>query len=164
MQQPIDQKLVMAHVYGHCDFFKNNLYFAHTSRKMMDEMANHATRIQRYADRYGIQAVEAFIDCCLSLENLIDPHAPFIKRRDQEGRGDRLTPPTPPNRWQEGCACGGKEPAPPAAAAAPRAAAGEKMESRKPISSPTARKRIESCRAVFTARVTWTLTSTLPSF
>ncbi len=49
----IDQKLVMAHVYGHCDFFKNNLYFAYTNRKMMDEMANHATRIQRYEDRYG---------------------------------------------------------------------------------------------------------------
>lgn len=85
----IDQKLVMAHVYGHCDFFKNSLYFSHTSRKMMDEMANHATRIQRYADRYGTQAVEAFTDCCLSLENLIDPHATFIKRRDQEGPGDR---------------------------------------------------------------------------
>src|SRR5205085_12338828 len=25
----VDQKLVMAHVYGHCDFFKNNAYFAH---------------------------------------------------------------------------------------------------------------------------------------
>jgi stage V sporulation protein R len=24
-----DQKLVMAHVYGHCDFFKNNAWFAH---------------------------------------------------------------------------------------------------------------------------------------
>src|SRR6266446_6438824 len=25
----VDQKLVMAHVYGHGDFFKNNAYFAH---------------------------------------------------------------------------------------------------------------------------------------
>ena len=38
----------MAHVYGHCDFFKNNVCFAHTNRKMMDEMANHATRVRRY--------------------------------------------------------------------------------------------------------------------
>ena len=38
----VDQKLVMAHVYGHCDFFKNNAYFGHTTRKMMDEIANHA--------------------------------------------------------------------------------------------------------------------------
>jgi stage V sporulation protein R len=78
----VDQKLVMGHVYAHCDFFKNNLYFAHTNRKMVDEMANHATRIQRYVDRYGTDKVEAFIDCCLSLENLIDFHWPYIKRKD----------------------------------------------------------------------------------
>src|SRR5207237_7325178 len=41
----VDQKIVMAHVYVHCDFFKNNQWFAHTRRKMMDEMVNHATRM-----------------------------------------------------------------------------------------------------------------------
>ncbi|KAA3614759.1 MAG: SpoVR family protein [Calditrichaeota bacterium] len=76
----IDQKLVMAHVYGHCDFFKNNYYFSKTNRKMMDEMANHATRIRRYIDQVGQENVEDFIDRCLSLENLIDYYAPFIKR------------------------------------------------------------------------------------
>ena len=35
-----DHKLVMAHVYGHCDFFKNNQWFSRTNRKMIDEMAN----------------------------------------------------------------------------------------------------------------------------
>ena len=39
----VDQKLVIAHVYGHSDFFKNNLWFGQTNRKMMDEMANHST-------------------------------------------------------------------------------------------------------------------------
>ena len=47
----LDQKLVMAHVYGHADFFYNNMYYAHTNRKMIDEMANHATHIRRYQDR-----------------------------------------------------------------------------------------------------------------
>ena len=55
----VDQKLVMAHVYGHCDFFKNNAYFAHTNRKMMDEMANHGARIRRYVEKYGEDEVEA---------------------------------------------------------------------------------------------------------
>ena len=73
----IDQKLVMAHVFGHCDFFKNNQWFAPTNRKMMDAMANHATRVRRYIDRYGQEVVEDFIDLCLSLENLIDRHAPY---------------------------------------------------------------------------------------
>lgn len=70
----IDQKLVMAHVYGHCDFFKNNIWFSKTNRKMMDQVANHATRIKRYIDDYGIDVVENFIDTCLSIENLIDRH------------------------------------------------------------------------------------------
>jgi stage V sporulation protein R len=56
-----------------------------TNRKMMDEMANHATRVWRHIERHGYETVEAFIDVCLSLENLIDPHAPFMagKRRRQ---------------------------------------------------------------------------------
>jgi stage V sporulation protein R len=76
----VDQKIVMAHVYAHCDFFKNNVWFSKTNRKMMDEMANHATRVRRYMDRHGVDKVENFIDLCLSLENLIDPHSLFIVR------------------------------------------------------------------------------------
>lgn len=76
----MDQKLVMAHVYGHCDFFKNNYWFSKTNRKMMDQMANHATRIRRYMDRYGQDTVENFIDVCLSLENLIDRYSPYIEK------------------------------------------------------------------------------------
>lgn len=75
----VDQKLVMAHVYGHCDFFKNNQWFSPTNRKMMDQMANHATRIRRYIDRYGVEVVEDFVDRVLSLENLIDRYAPYVK-------------------------------------------------------------------------------------
>src|SRR5512140_3021589 len=76
-----DQKLVMAHVFAHCDFFKNNISFSRTNRKMMDETANHAARVRRYIDDEGLERVESFIDACLSLEDLIDPHAPFIQRR-----------------------------------------------------------------------------------
>lgn len=75
-----DQKLVMAHVYGHSDFFKTNLWFSKTNRKMMDEMANHATRVRRHIDRQGLETVERFIDACLSIEHLIDPHSPFVMR------------------------------------------------------------------------------------
>lgn len=90
----VDQKLVMAHVYGHCDFFKCNQWFSKTNRKMMDEMANHGNRIRDHMDRHGESAVEDFIDVCLSLEDLIDPHSMFIKRRetispsDEEPRAD----------------------------------------------------------------------------
>src|SRR6476646_6278379 len=74
----VDQKMVMAHVLGHVDFFKNNYYFSKTNRRMIDGMANHATRVRRHIERLGIEKVEAFIDSCLCLENLIDPMSPFI--------------------------------------------------------------------------------------
>ncbi len=76
----VDQKLVMAHVFGHADFFKNNFMFRHTNRKMMDQMANHATRVRRYQDRLGVEPVEDFIDRCLSLENLVDYQSPYVRR------------------------------------------------------------------------------------
>ncbi len=78
----VDQKLVIAHVYAHCDFFKNNLWFSRTNRKMMDEMANHATRVRRYMEKFGEEEVEDFVDVCLSVENLIDPHAPFMEKKE----------------------------------------------------------------------------------
>jgi stage V sporulation protein R len=107
----MDQKLVMAHVYGHCDFFKNNIWFSKTNRKMMDAMANHATRIRRYMDRYGVDVVESFIDKCLSVENLIDRHSvyspttiiprepakvekPVILKYDREYMRDYINPPS----------------------------------------------------------------------
>ena len=54
----IDQKIVMAHVYGHVDFFKNNFAFKATDqgkdpesgepiRKWIDAMANHGAVIRR---------------------------------------------------------------------------------------------------------------------
>src|SRR5438874_980608 len=84
----VDQKLVMAHVYGHCDFFKNNAYFSHTNRKMMDEMANHGARVRRYVEKYGEDEVEAFVDRCMSIEDLMDIHSTAIKRREDHSRYD----------------------------------------------------------------------------
>lgn len=73
----LQQKLVMAHVYGHSDFFKNNVYFGTTNRRMLDVMANHAARVRRHMDRHGVDDVENFMDACLSIENLIDQRALF---------------------------------------------------------------------------------------
>lgn len=82
--QLVDQKLVIAHVCGHAHFFKHNYMFGPTNRKMLDEMANHGQRVRRYMAKFGIEEVENFIDCCLTIEDLIDMHAPFIKRREDE--------------------------------------------------------------------------------
>jgi stage V sporulation protein R len=91
----VEQKLVMAHVYGHCDFFKNNVYFAHTNRRMLDAMANHASRVRRYIDRFGIEMVEGFMDRCLSIENLIDPQSVFATKKQRKKSISEEQPETP---------------------------------------------------------------------
>lgn len=73
----VDQKMVMAHVLGHCDFFKNNAFFGPTPKDMINQMGNHKARMTRLMDKLGFDRVESFIDVCLSLENLIDYQEPF---------------------------------------------------------------------------------------
>lgn len=68
------QKMVMAHVYAHVDFFKNNMAFSHTNRDMLHTMEEHGRIINRIKREVGYEKAEEFIDACLSLENLIDPH------------------------------------------------------------------------------------------
>lgn len=86
----VDQKLVMAHVYGHCDFFKNNTFFTNTNRHMIDVMANHKTRVLKYINKYGFNVVESFIDRCLSIDNLIDHYGLLIKRHTEHKKPDIL--------------------------------------------------------------------------
>jgi len=108
----VDQKLVMCHVCGHNDFFKNNFTFKITdqdrrppgsaedlvvsrkdrvpTRKWVDTFANHAARVRKHMDRHGVTAVEEFIDVCLALDNLIDPPGRML-----EGRAV-VTPPEEP--------------------------------------------------------------------
>jgi len=88
----VDNKMVIAHVYAHVDFFKNNQWFAPTNRKAMDEMANHGARIRRYIEEFGLETVEGFIDRCLSLENLLDYYAPYVVRRRVETRPTEVEP------------------------------------------------------------------------
>lgn len=77
----VDQKSVIAHVYGHADFFLNNSYFANTDRKSIDMIADNAVRIKQFQDEHGVEEVETWIDVCLSVSNLIDINAGAIQRR-----------------------------------------------------------------------------------
>lgn len=89
------QKTVIAHVYGHCDFFKNNFWFSKTNRKMLNQMANHGAFVRAIIDDIGHDDVENFIDVCLSIENLIDIHQTFratAKSRDADEDPSRPRP------------------------------------------------------------------------
>ncbi|MDQ0214718.1 stage V sporulation protein R [Oikeobacillus pervagus] len=69
----IQNKLIVAHVLAHCDFFKNNVRFQNTKRDMVESMAATAERIREYEIQYGKQEVESFIDAVLAIEEHIDP-------------------------------------------------------------------------------------------
>jgi stage V sporulation protein R len=76
----IQNKMVCAHVLAHCDFFKNNARFAHTSRFMVESMAASAERIRAYEIEYGINAVEELLDAALAIQEHIDPSFVFRNR------------------------------------------------------------------------------------
>ena len=90
----LEQKLVMAHVYGHADFFKHNLWFAPTDRKMLDTLGNHSTRVRRYVDAFGLESVEQFLDLVLSLETLIDPYLPLREHAHPPEARSTYSPPS----------------------------------------------------------------------
>ncbi|MBP3040348.1 SpoVR family protein [Bacillaceae bacterium Marseille-Q3522] len=69
----VQNKLIVAHVLAHCDFFKNNLRFANTKRDMVESMAATADRIRDYEREYGKKEVETFLDAVLAIEEHIDP-------------------------------------------------------------------------------------------
>ncbi|QDU67071.1 SpoVR family protein [Engelhardtia mirabilis] len=79
----LEQKLVMAHVFGHADFFKHNACFAGTDRHMLDTMGRHSTQVRRIIDSVGLEKVERSLDRLLSLDGLIDP---YLHRHTQAAR------------------------------------------------------------------------------
>ncbi|GEN32556.1 MULTISPECIES: SpoVR family protein [Aneurinibacillus] len=69
----IQNKLIVAHVLAHCDFFKNNVRFSRTNRDMVESMAATAERLRQYEMQYGKETVEEFLDAILAIQEHIDP-------------------------------------------------------------------------------------------
>lgn len=69
----IQNKLIVAHVLAHCDFFKNNARFGVSNRNMVESMSATADRIHQYEMLYGSEAVEKFIDAILAIQEHVDP-------------------------------------------------------------------------------------------
>ena len=78
--------LVAAHVYGHVDFFKNNVLFQNSNRHMVNDAVAHALRIDAYIERHGLETVEHLMDIGFALDRHIDFHKgltrqPYTPRR-----------------------------------------------------------------------------------
>ncbi len=80
----IDNLTVIAHAYAHNDFFKNNDWFRTSNRNMINETANHGTKIRRYCQKYGRDKVIKFLDLALSIQYLIDPDDVFQENEYKE--------------------------------------------------------------------------------
>ncbi|MGN1386409.1 MAG: SpoVR family protein, partial [Bacillus sp. (in: firmicutes)] len=92
----IQNKLIVAHVLAHCDFFKNNVRFQNTKRDMVESMAATADRIRLYEIEHGKKEVEEFLDAVLAIEEHIDPalHRP-ISTLDLEEEEVEVVKPAP---------------------------------------------------------------------
>jgi len=76
----LENKMVIAHVLGHTDFFKHNMYFGHTSRQMVESVSLSADRIARYEFEHGTLAVERFLDAVLSIKEHFSMPSPATER------------------------------------------------------------------------------------
>jgi stage V sporulation protein R len=70
----LQNKVVVAHVLGHTDMFKNNVYFKHTPPNMIDKVSVNADRIRKYEFEHGTAMVERFLDAVLAIDEHIDPN------------------------------------------------------------------------------------------
>lgn len=104
----MEQKLVMAHVMGHADFFKHNVWFGPTQRSMVEQMSYHAARIRSFVEVYGQDKVERFLDVALGLDELIDPYLPLRESRRADRKREAIQSPAErvrldfERRWGDG--------------------------------------------------------------
>lgn len=85
------QILTMAHVFGHNDFFKNNIHFSETRADLALEMfKRHANRVRSYVEDPGIgyQKVERILDAAHAISFQCDRNI-FIRNIDKKEQKER---------------------------------------------------------------------------
>ncbi|MGB9904540.1 MAG: SpoVR family protein [Desulfotomaculales bacterium] len=81
----VQNKMVVAHVLAHADFFKNNRYFQKTVKHMVESMAGAAQRFRRYEMIYGRDKVEEFLDAVISIQEHVDPRRTMGRENEAGG-------------------------------------------------------------------------------
>jgi stage V sporulation protein R len=87
----LQNKVVVAHVLAHVDFFKHNVYFEPTNRQMVEGASVNAERIRHYEFQHGQRDVEEFLDAVLSIQEHVDGTS-RIKRKSIEEYRRRPAP------------------------------------------------------------------------
>lgn len=73
--------MVGAHVFGHVHFFKNNQMFLSSDKSMIYRAAERATRVDKYIEQLGLEAVENLMDMGFALDNHIDWHKGLFREK-----------------------------------------------------------------------------------
>jgi spore cortex formation protein SpoVR/YcgB (stage V sporulation) len=64
--------LVIAHVFGHADFFANNHWYQKSNKNMLNEAERHARMIRGYEREYGRERVEKLLDALLTVATSVN--------------------------------------------------------------------------------------------
>lgn len=63
----ITNKMVIAHVYGHADFFKKNFLFAKSGKNIIQKGRENSIKIEGYKEKHGDKEIEEVLDSCLTV-------------------------------------------------------------------------------------------------
>jgi len=74
--------LVIAHVFGHADFFANNHWYRKSNKNMLNLAEQHARLIRCYEAQYGRDRVEKLLDALLTVATSVNA----FERSPQEQR------------------------------------------------------------------------------
>ncbi len=74
--EPTEDVTVRAHVAGHADFFRHNIWMRGLAEGAARRLPLHRRRLQDYARRHGERAVEETLDRALLLEQYCAPFGP----------------------------------------------------------------------------------------
>ncbi|QQE80070.1 SpoVR family protein [Alicyclobacillus sp. SO9] len=85
----LQNEMIVAHVLGHSDFFRNNGRFRHSNRQMVETMAATAERFESYEQRYGVNRVEALLDSVLAIAEHVDPSFYYLSEQGGAKIGPR---------------------------------------------------------------------------
>jgi len=88
------QKMVIAHVYGHTDFFRRSLLFKPTNKNMAEVAARNRDLLEEYRRLYGDDEVESILDAGLSLSDFVteegDPIYDIKVEEEKNGEYDDI--------------------------------------------------------------------------
>jgi stage V sporulation protein R len=81
----IENMMVISHVLGHVDFFKNNAWYVRSDPNMLNKCELHARSIRDMAEKFGQRKVDDIIEAALTISNTIN-----VFERDPKKKANRL--------------------------------------------------------------------------